>query len=114
MEGFFSLSFLPLFAFGLKVYFQREGDFIRDAQKKFESHQLRMPVVPERRLAQDGVVGETEVQMDRTRGGHCALPASEQVCSAITHLLPPPERLFAGLQPCLTIPALPLACENPA
>lgn len=73
-----------------------------------------MPVVPERCLAQDGVVGEAEVRMDRARDGHYALPASEQVCSAISHLLLPPGWLRAGLQPCLIVSAPPLWCADPA
>lgn len=46
-----------------------------------------MPVVPERCPAQDGVVGEPGVQMDRPWDGHCSPPASGQVRSGIR---PPP------------------------
>lgn len=73
-----------------------------------------MPVVPERCLAQDGLMGEPGVQMDRPRDGHCALPASGQVCSGIK---PPPAASRTAAcwsdQLCLMISTLPIWCVNP-
>lgn len=75
MEGLFALAFplcllLVLVLFPNKCIIYLLSYFIRNTQKKLESHRGRLsgaPVVPERCLAQDGVVGEAQVRVGRAQ-----------------------------------------------